>query len=85
MAKKKMTPSQAAAARRPEDWEPPENAKKSDVKKASKVDMGLKNVKKGAEDKGTRKIYLGFIILFVIMGLAAPFLVVFFSNLFGIG
>lgn len=84
MAKKKMSPAQAAAARRPEDWEPPENAKKPDVKKASKVDMGIKNVKRQAEDKQTRKVFLGFIILFVIMGLAAPFLVVFFSNLFGI-
>ena len=84
MAKKKMTPAQAAAARRPDDWEPPQNEKKSDVKKASKVNVSLKNVKREAEDKGTRKMYLGFIILFVIMGAAAPFLVVFFSNLFGI-
>lgn len=84
MAKKKMTPAQAAAARRPDDWEPPQNANKSAKQKKAKVDVGPSTIMKQAGSKDNRKMYLGFILLFVVMAIAAPFLVIGVSSLFGI-
>ncbi len=81
MAKKKMTKAQAAAARRPDDWEPPQNAPK---KKAREIEIPSTSPPTSLNDKEGWKPFVPFIILFVVMGIAAPFLVVFFSNAMGI-
>ena len=85
MAKKKMTPSEAAAARRPDDWVSPEAERQAAKKeeKPVKVDVGPKNLREAAKDDTNRGLYLLFIAIFICMGAAAPFLVVYFSQLLG--
>ena len=83
MAKKNMTKAQAAAARRPDDWEAPQPApKKVKSKPIAKVDPA--SVKNQVNNSANKKLIVFFCILFVVMGVSAPFLVVFFSQLFGI-
>lgn len=81
--KKKMTPAQAAAARRPDDWVPPQSNQKSSKAKAD-VPVGTKAVTKSVTSKSNRRMYIIFAIVFVLAAIAAPFLVIFVSKLFGI-
>ena len=81
--KKKMTPAQAAAARRPDDWVPPQSNQKSSKVKAN-VPVGTKAVTESVTSKSNRRMYIIFAIVFVLAAIAAPFLVIFVSRLFGI-
>ena len=82
--KKKMTPAQAAAARRPDDWVAPESAKpaKEKAKKPPATSSGL--LRSGVSAGGSRRMAIGFIILFVAMAIVAPFIVIFVSGSLGI-
>ena len=83
MAKKKMTRAQAAAARRPDDWEPPQPNRKPTQKKQPAVeDMRPTGLKDSL--KKTFSIGIPFIILFVVMAIAAPFIVIYVSQFLGI-
>ena len=86
MAKKKMTPSEAAAARRPDDWVSPEAERQAakQSEKTQKVEVGSSTMRRAIKDEGNRGLYIIFIIIFVAMGVAAPFLVVYFSQFFGV-
>ena len=86
MAKKKMTTAQAAAARRPDDWEPPQTApKETKAKKAKNVNLNNNYIKEYAKkDSGYRGLFIFFIILFVVMAIVTPFIIIFVSNLLGI-
>ncbi|MBQ9041368.1 MAG: hypothetical protein IJ111_00970 [Eggerthellaceae bacterium] len=77
MAKKKMTPSQAASARRPDDWEPPKTAptKKKEKAKSEPLDA--------ATDRGISKLMAPFVVLFVLAAIAAPFIVIGVSRFLG--
>jgi len=83
MAKKKMTRAQAASARRPDDWEPPQNTpKKSTATKQAKSSGS--DFTQSVTSKENRKTFIIFGILFVAMAIAAPFIVIFVSNLLGL-
>lgn len=82
MAKKKMTRAQAAAARRPDDWEPPQPNRKPAQKKPAVEDMRPTGLKDSL--KKTFSIGIPFIILFVVMAIAAPFIVIYVSQFLGI-
>ncbi|MBE6464325.1 MAG: hypothetical protein E7003_03245 [Eggerthellaceae bacterium] len=75
--KKKMTPAQAAAARRPDDWESPQSNQKP-----SKA--GAKATKDVVTDKGNRRTFVIFAVIFIVAAIAAPFIVIYASRLFGI-
>ncbi len=76
MAKKKMTPSQAASARRPDDYVPPKSAPaKKEKAKTDPFDA--------ATDSGINKLMAPFVILFILAAIAAPFIVIGVSSLLG--
>lgn len=81
--KKKMTPAQAAAARRPDGWASSQNSGKSAKVKAD-VPVGTKAVTESMTSKSNRRIFIVFAIVFILAAIAAPFLVIFVSRLFGI-
>lgn len=81
MAKKKMTAAQAAAARRPDDWEPPQNA--TPAKRKEPTLHSAASVMRDSTKKENKRMWAGFIVLFVAAAIAAPFLVIYFSRLFG--
>ena len=83
MAKKKMTAAQAAAARRPDDWEPPQNATPAKRKDEVKLHSAT-SVMRDSTKSENKRMWVGFIVLFVAAAIAAPFLVIYFSRLFGI-
>lgn len=84
MAKKKMTPAQAAAARRPDDWEPPQTNEKPSKKKKVELHSGASVIDEYSS-KENRKTAIGFIVLFVVAAIAAPFIVIYVSQFLGIG
>ena len=81
MAKKKMTPAQAAAARRPDDWEAPQPNRKP---KEEKLDIDDDLRPTGIKDslKKVASYGIPFVIAFVVAGIAAPFIAAFFVKLF---
>ena len=85
MAKKKMTKAQAAAARRPDDWEPPQvTSKKIDKRINQNLDVGPDKVRKEIETGDNRKLYILFIFIFILAAIVTPFIVIGVSGLLGI-
>ena len=86
MAKKKMSPSEAAAARRPDDWVSPEAERQAarQVEKAKNVEIGSETMRRAVKDESNRGIFIFFIALFVFMGVIAPFLVAYVSQFLGL-
>lgn len=91
MAKKKnMTPAQAAAARRPDDWEPPQPSKKeleraeakAAMKKAESVNVSRRGLFQSLKDNDMLKVGIPFIILFVVMAMITPFIIIGVNSLF---
>lgn len=82
MAKKKMTPAQAAAARRPDDWEPPKTKSKPSKEKQAIDEIRPTGIKDSL--RKLTSVGLPFVILFVVMAIVAPFIVIYMSQLLGI-
>lgn len=81
--KKKMTPAQAAAARRPDGWESSQGNHKSS-KASVRVNAGTKSTTDAVTDKGNRRTFIIFAVIFIAAAIAAPFIVIYASRLFGI-
>ena len=76
--KKKMTPAQAAAARRPYDWEPPQKYLKPKKTNSSATSND------SIASKSNRKMWLILVAVFVVAAIVAPFIAIYVSQMLGI-